>query len=110
MATNVITYISENIFLFLPLGITGITVTILLYLTGKKEEPGKKDDLDVDYIKISKFKINVYVLIYFFIFAMMIITGFLSDFAIPVLVGGSLASIPIILTVLVKIKSRHSKV
>jgi hypothetical protein len=110
MATNVITYISENLFLFLPLGIAGVSITIYLYFTGKKEEPEKEKDLNVDFIKFSKLKINIYVLIYSFIFTMYIITGFLSDFVVPILVCGCITLIPIILTVIANYKTKDSKV
>ena len=110
MESNVVSFIVENIFLFLPLGIIGIIVTLFLYLTGKKEEAREEDDLDADYVVLLKTNINVYVLIYLFIFFMMILIGILSNFVIPVVVGGVLASIPIVMMILVKIKTNRSKV
>ena len=111
MENNVVNFIVENIFLFLPLGFTGIIITFYLYLTGKREKQSKEDNLDVDYINLSKFKINVYILIYLFICVMMIIIGVLSDFIVPTTIGVLLALIPIVLMIGgIKHKNNRSKV
>jgi len=110
MESNIVSYILENIFFFLPLGLAGILVTLYLYFTSKKEKIEEYDDLDVDYMSISKIKLNVYVLIYLFIFIMMLITGLLSDFTIPTSVGGAIATIPLILMIFVRYINKNSKV
>ena len=46
MENNVVSFIAENIFLFLPLVITGIVVTLYLYITGSRDGTEIKDDLD----------------------------------------------------------------
>ena len=106
MESNVVKFIVENIYLFFPLGISGIAITLYLYYTGKKEENDVKEELDADYIVLSKLKLNVYVLIYLFIFVMMLIIGALSDFIFPVIIGGAMALIPIILMIPVKNSSK----
>ena len=93
--------------MFLPLGIIGIVTTIYLYVTGARDGTEEKEDLDVDYMALSKFNVNVYVLIYLFIFVMMFIMGFLSNFAIPVIVGGVLAAIPMIMLIFVKFRTNR---
>jgi len=110
MATNIISYISENIFIFLPLGITGVAVTIILYFTGKKEGYGFKDNLQDDYLKISKFNVNIYIFVYFFIWLMYLITGLLCEFTMPIIVSGILALIPIIIMFIISKRSiKNSK-
>jgi hypothetical protein len=104
MENNVVTFITENIFLFLPLVTIGIVTTLYLYITGTRDGTEKKDDLDADSIVLAKVNVNVYVLIYLFIFVMMIIIGLLSNFVIPVLIGGIFASIPIIMMCVSKLK------
>ena len=104
MENNVVSFIAENIFLFLPLGIIGIVATIYLYVTGARDGTEEKEDLDVDYIVLSKFNVNVYVLIYLFIFVMMIVIGLLSNFIIPVIIGGIFASIPIVIVSISRLK------
>jgi hypothetical protein len=95
METNVISFIIENIYLFLPLGITGIAITLILLFTGKKDGTDHPENLNIDDLSISTCHINVYLLIYLFIWTMMIIIGLTSDFIVPSLVGGLLAAIPI---------------
>ena len=110
MESNVVTFIVDNIFFFLPLGVIGIVATLYLYFTAKKDGSEIKDDLEADYIVVSKYSLNVYVLIYLFIFVMMMIMGLLSyESKIPVIVGGILALIPIIAFYLVKIINTRSK-
>ena len=94
MENNVVTFITENIFLFLPLVTIGIVTTLYLYITGTRDGAEEKNDLDSDYIVLAKLNVNIYVLIYLYIFSIMIIIGLLSTFVIPVLIGGILASIP----------------
>ena len=110
MESNVVSFIVENIFLFLPLGLAGIIITLYLYFTSKREGIEEKDDLNSDYLKLSRFNVNVYVLIYLFIFIMMIIIGLFSNFILPVIAGGSIALIPIIMVIFVKFLTNHSKV
>ena len=110
MESNVVKFILENIYLFLPLGISGISITLYLYYTGKKEDITVKDDLNADDLVLSKFNINVYVLIYLFIFTMMIIIGLLSNLIIPIIIGGLIALVPIVVFFLTKFKTNDSKV
>ena len=108
MESNVVSFIMENILLFLPLGIIGIVVTIYLYMTGEKVEIEDKEDVNSYYLQISKMKVNVYMLIYMFIFMMLIIIGLFSNFIIPVIVGAALAFIPIVLMSIARWKSTQS--
>lgn len=95
METNVISFIIENIYLFLPLGIAGIAITLILLITGKKEGTTHTEYLNTDDISISSYHINIYLLIYLFIWAMMLIIGISSNFIIHALVGGLLAAVPV---------------
>jgi len=104
MENNVVNFITENIFLFLPLVAIGIVTTLYLYITGTRDGMEEKDDLDADYIVLAKLNVNIYVLIYLYIFSMMIIIGLLSNFVISVLTGGILASIPIIMMCVSRLK------
>jgi len=105
MESNVVSFIMENIFLFLPIGIIGIVVTLYLYMTGKKIETEDKVEVDSNDLKVLKITVNAYVLIYIFIFMMLIIIGLLSNFITPVIIGGALALIPIVLMSIVRWKS-----
>ena len=109
MENNIVQFITENIFLFLPIGIIGIATTLYLYVTASREGTEKKDDLQSDYIPFFRFTLNFYVLIYIFIFIMMVIMGFLSNFIEPVIVGGIFALIPILSLLIVKIRHTHLK-
>ena len=104
MENNVVSFITENIFLFLPLVTIGIVTTLYLYITGTRDGTEEKDDLDADYIVLAKLNVNIYVLIYLYIFSIMIIIGLLSTFVIPVLIGGILASIPMIMIQISRLK------
>jgi len=109
MENNFITYILENIFLFLPLFLVGIVVTLYLYITGKKDHFTEKKDADTDYIKLAKYKINVYVLIYLFLCITLIVLGILSNFILPTFIGGLIALIPIIMIAILRFFSNDSK-
>lgn len=110
MESNVVSYILDNLFFFLPLGLSGIIITIYLFFTGKKEEIEYHEDLESDYKSILKIKLNVYVLIFSFIIVMIMIAGILSDFIIPTLIGAAIAVIPLILIILENYRSKNSKV
>ena len=102
MESNVVKFILENIYIFIPLGSAGIVATCYLYYTGKTADKKIKDNLDDDYVVFSKININFFVIIYLFIFVMMIIIGALSDFLFPAIIGGVFTLIPIILLILTK--------
>lgn len=110
MESNIISFIMENIIIFLVLGSLGIGTTIYLYFTGKKTGNEEKDNIETDYIKISNFSLNIFVLVYLFIFIMMILIGIFSDFIIPTIISAVLAIIPIILLLFIKIISNKIKV
>jgi hypothetical protein len=110
MENTVIEFIIDNIFLFLPLGITGIVITLILLFTSKQESIPEPDDLASDYKTIFNIRVNIYVLVYLFIWIMIIIIGLLSNFFIPTFIGGIIAAIPLILLVLIEFKTKNSKV
>ncbi len=109
MESNVVSFIIENIFLFLPLGIIGIGVTIYLYVTAEKVTSVSEENSEVDYLKFSRVTINFYVLVYLFICIMFLIIGYFSDFMIPVIVGSMAAFIPVVLMILIKWKADHTR-
>jgi hypothetical protein len=110
MENNIIGFILENIFIYLPLGLGAILITIILCLTGKKSETKEKLEVGNDYINFSKFTINIYFLVYFFIFFMIFLIGLLSNLFIPAVVGGIIALIPIILMIMIRHASNKKKV
>lgn len=110
METNVVSFIVENIFLFLPLGIIGIAVTVYLYFTGTRQEGEHKENFDDDYLTIFSFTVNIYSMIYLFICVMIVIIALLSNFIIPAIVGSIFASIPLILMSIIRWKFRRKEV
>jgi hypothetical protein len=110
MENTVIEFIIKNIFLFLPLGIAGIVITIFLLVTSKRDSPPEPDNLELDYKTLFHRRINIYMVIYFFIWIMIILIGVFSDFIIPTVVSGTLAAIPLILTILSDYLTKKSKV
>ncbi|MBN2065224.1 MAG: hypothetical protein JW771_00250 [Candidatus Thermoplasmatota archaeon] len=110
METNVVSFIVENIFLFLPIGVIGIVVTLYLYFTGKREEDEQKEHLTADYFTISSFTINIYSIVYLFICVMIVIIALLSNFIIPAIVGSVCASIPLVLMGIIQWKYRKHEV
>jgi hypothetical protein len=103
-------FIIDNIFLFLPLGITGIITTIILFFLPKKETSQISEDQKTDFITFIKFRVNFYVVVYLFVWIMIIIIGLLSDFLVPTIIGGIIAAIPLIILMLIEYKTSKSKV
>ncbi len=110
MENTVIEFIINNIFLFLPLGVAGIVITIFLLVTSKRESLSEPDNLESDYKTLFNIRLNIYVIIYFFIWIMVIIIGLLSNFIIPTLISGVLAAIPLIVMILSDHLTKKSKV
>jgi hypothetical protein len=110
MEKTIIQFILENIFLFLPVGISGILITVILVFMSKKENIPESEDLISDYKTIFKFNVNIYTLVYFVIWIMVIIIGLLSNFIIPTIIGGIIAAIPLLLLMLIQYKSKNLKV
>jgi len=110
MEKTVVQFIVENILLFLPLGITGIVVTIILFFMSKQENIPETEDLNSDFKTIFNFRLNIYVLVYLFIWIMIIIIGLSSNFIIPTIIGGIIAAIPLILMMLIELLTKNSKV
>lgn len=110
MEKTIVQFILDNIFLFLPLGATGIIATIVLFFLPKQETSPKYEDVKSDFITILKVRLNFYVVVYLFVWIMIIIIGVLSDFLIPTLIGGIIAAIPLIVLILLENKANKSKV
>lgn len=110
MENTIVNFIVENIFLFLPVGLTGIIVTLFLYFTGKKENIEQNEDVVFDEWFLPKIRVNVLVLVYLFIWIVLIMIGVFSDFVIPTVIGGTIAVIPLIATMLVRCRIKKSKV
>ncbi len=102
MEHTVVQFITENLMLFLPLGIAGIVATLLFFFTGKKETPILEEHLTADYITIRHLTINIYAALYLMIWLVLIAIGILSDFLIPTLISGIIALIPLIILLLIK--------
>jgi len=110
MEKTIVQFILDNAFLFLPLGITGIVVTIILLFLPKQEATPEYEDVKSDFITIFKIRLNSYVLVYLFIWITMVIIGALSNFFIPTLIGGIIAAVPLILLVILEQRTNNSKV
>jgi hypothetical protein len=109
METNVVTFILENIYLFLPLGLAGIIITLALIFTSKKTGAESKDDISTDYYTLYGLKINVYLAAYSIICIIMIITGILSQLYTPIALGGIIAIIPILFVIILQAKGKQLK-
>jgi di/tricarboxylate transporter len=100
----------ENMHIVLPLGIFSIVFTIYLCLTGDRNVTEKKIDIDNNYIKISRIKIDIFTLVYLFIFIMMVIVGIFSKFCIiPLIIASVFAFIPLILMIFIRFYSNEKK-
>jgi hypothetical protein len=110
MEKTVIQFILENIMLFLPVGITGIVVTVILFFISKRENIHESEDLKSDFITLFNIRLNIYVLVYLFIWIIIIIIGLSSNFIIPTIIGGIIAAIPLILMTLIELRTKNSKV
>jgi len=109
MEKTIVQFILDNIFLFLPLGAAGIIATIVLFFLPKKETSQYSEDLKSDVKTFVKIRLNIYVVVYLFVWIMIIIIGVLSDFLIPTLIGGIIASVPLIILMLLEYKTNKSK-
>lgn len=110
MEKTIVQFILDNIFLFLPLGATGIIATIVLLVLPKQETSQKYEDVKPDIIIFFKIRLNVYMGVYLFVWIMIIIIGVLSDFLILTLIGGIIAAVPLIVLTLLEYKTNKSKV
>jgi|GEM_PF-1402420 len=110
MENTIVQFIVENILLFLPLGAIGVIATLLLLFLPKKEHMHRYEEVQADVITLGKLRWNVFVLVYLFIWILMIIIGLFSSFITPTIVGGIIASIPLIVLMTLEHKPMNSKV
>lgn len=109
MESNVVNFITENIFLFLPVGITGIIATIALFYMGRNDSHYQKQELEKSIIKIYHKKVDFFLIIYTFIVIMMSIIGIMSEFLFATLIGGTIALIPILITILLEHRKSNKR-
>ena len=110
MEKTIIQFILENIFLFLPIGLLGLITTLLILFFSKKETLVKTEDVSPDHVTVFQRKVNIYFLVYFFIWIVIIIIGLASQYILPTIVGGIIAAVPLILQILIEYKTKKSKV
>jgi len=110
MEKTIVQFILDNIFLFLPLGATGIIATIVLFFLPKQGTTQKDEDMKSNIITILKIRLNIYVVVYLFIWMTIIIIGVLSDFLIPTLISGIIAAVPFVILILLEHMKNKSKV
>jgi hypothetical protein len=110
MEKTIVQFILDNIFLFLPLGASGIIATIVLFFYPKQGTTQNYEDMKSDIITILKIRLNIYVVVYLFVWIMIIIIGLFSDYLIPTLVGGIIAAVPLVILMLFDYKMNKSKV
>jgi len=110
MEKNLAQFILENIFLFLPIVILGIVCTVVLMFISKKENRTEVENLESDFKTIFRIRFNIYFLVYLFIWIVILIIGLFSDFIIPTMIGGIIATIPLALLILVDYKTKKLKV
>jgi hypothetical protein len=104
MERTIVQFIIENIFLFLPLGIAGVVITAILMFLPKKNIPQHEESVS-DIITLFTLRFNLYNLVYFFVWIMILIIGLLSNYIVPTLIGSVIAAVPLILLQLIKLKS-----
>ncbi len=104
MERTIVQFIIENIFLFLPLGIAGAVITAILMFLPKKNIPQQEEPVS-DIITLFTIRIDLYILVYFFVWIMITIIGLLSNYIVPTLIGSVIAAVPLILLQLIKFKS-----
>ena len=110
MENNIISYILENLMIFLPIGLTGIIVTIILIVTGKNDRREKERKIDRNiFYPTGKKILNLFDLTYFFVIFMLLMIGLFSNFIIESIVGFSFAIIPLILNISFSVYSRKIK-
>lgn len=110
MERTIVQFILDNILVFLPLGATGIIATIVLFFLPKQETSQKYEDMKSDSITFLKIRLNIYMVIYLFVWISIIIIGVLSDYLIPTLIGGIIAAVPPVILILFEHKTNKSKV
>ena len=104
MERTIVQFIIENIFLFLPLGIAGVVITAILMFLPKKNISQHEESVS-DIITLFTLRFNLYNLVYFFVWIMILIIGLLSNYIVPTLIGSVIAAVPLILLQLIKLKS-----
>ncbi|PNX53196.1 MAG: hypothetical protein BV458_05665 [Thermoplasmata archaeon M9B2D] len=110
MEKNLAQFILENIFLFLPIVTLGIVSTVVLMFISKKDNRAETENLESDFTTIFRIRLNIYFLVYLFIWIMILTIGLFSDFIIPTITGGIIATIPLVLLILVDYKTKKLKV
>ena len=105
MERTVVQFIIENIFLFLPIGIAGVVISVVLMFLPKKNIPQHEEESVSDIITLFTLRFNLYNLVYFFVWIMILIIGLLSNYIVPTLIGSVIAAVPLILLQLIKLKS-----
>jgi hypothetical protein len=109
MEKTIVQFILDNIFLFLPIGLTGVVATIILLLLPKQQVTQKFKDVEPGYVTVFKLRCNIYALVYVFIWISIIIIGLASSFFISTLVGAVIAAIPLVVFILLEQKTSKSK-
>ncbi|MFA5101760.1 MAG: hypothetical protein WC525_01270 [Candidatus Thermoplasmatota archaeon] len=109
MEKTIVQFILENIFLFLPIGMTGVVATIILLFLPKQQTTQKFKDVEPEYVTVLKMRCNIYTLVYLFIWIAIIIIGLASSFFVPTLVGAVIAAIPLVVSILLEQRTSKSK-
>ena len=109
MEKTIVQFILDNIFLFLPIGVTGVVATIILLFLPKQQTPQTFKDVKPDYVTVFKIRYNIYTLVYLFIWITIIIIGLASSFFVPTLVSALIAAIPFVVLILLEQRTSKSK-
>jgi len=99
-----------NIPLFLAVGVVGVIITTIIYMTGKNKKYETQGVSDFGYINLLKISVSLILVVYLFRVIMMFLTGLLSQLYISVVIGGIFAIIPLILIALTRIKKPKLRV
>jgi hypothetical protein len=110
MEKTIVQFIVENILIFLPIGVTGVIATIVLFILPKKKMSEPSLDTKADVLRFFHIRFNFYVGVYLFVWIMMVIIGVLSDFLVPTIIGGIVAAIPLLLIMFFEYKTKNAKV
>ena len=99
MENALVNFVFDHLYIFVPLLLTGFLVTLYLLWKSPKETPTRKDNLLVDYKKIGRHRVNIFIFFYLLIWIVMVLIGIFSGFIIPTLINSVFALIPLLVLI-----------
>ena len=96
----------ENLLPLLIIGGSGMILTLILLLTGKKENPPNEIQKTYDIIPFLSISLAIIPIIFLLRLALMFFTGIFSGFIPQGIIGGLIALIPLIIIYFLKIQTQ----